>query len=82
MPTSSHSNQDSQAVRTVTNADLNASRLQPPANLRAMTNEELSKHVSDTQKDLDAVRKEVEKLEKAWTKKTKDIGRWKEVILR
>ncbi|EXJ93172.1 hypothetical protein A1O3_01729 [Capronia epimyces CBS 606.96] len=47
-------------------------------NLRAMDIESLQKRVAEKQKELEQSRKEMEKIEKLWTKKSKDIGRWRE----
>lgn len=51
-----------------------------PVNLRALDNEALARRVVETQKELEASRKEMEKMEKLWNKKSKDIGRWREVL--
>ncbi|KIV92163.1 hypothetical protein PV10_06624 [Exophiala mesophila] len=49
-----------------------------PINLRALDSEVLTKRVAEKQKELEAARKEMEKVEKLWNKKSKDIGRWRE----
>ena len=49
-----------------------------PVNLRALDNEALVRRVAETQKELEVSRKEMEKMEKLWIKKSKDIGRWRE----
>jgi len=49
-----------------------------PINMRALTDEELARHVAETGKELEMARKEMDRMEKAWNKKSKDIGRWRE----
>ncbi|EXJ53934.1 hypothetical protein A1O7_09271 [Cladophialophora yegresii CBS 114405] len=50
-------------------------------NLRLLENEALQKRVQESQKALEAARKEMEKLEKMANKKAKDINRWREGIV-
>ncbi|KAJ4509288.1 transcriptional repressor general negative regulator of transcription subunit 4 [Exophiala dermatitidis] len=47
-------------------------------NLRALDSESLQKRVAEKQKELEQSRKEMEKIEKLWNKKSKDIARWRE----
>ncbi|KIX03697.1 uncharacterized protein Z518_07250 [Rhinocladiella mackenziei CBS 650.93] len=49
-----------------------------PTNLRALDSETLQKRVQEKQRELEQARKEMDKIEKLWTKKSKDIGRWRE----
>jgi hypothetical protein len=49
-----------------------------PINLRALDGEALIRRVVEKQKELEVSRKEMEKMEKLWNKKSKDIGRWRE----
>lgn len=51
-------------------------------NLRALDADTLQKRVQEKQKELEAARKELDKTEKAWTKKNKDIARWRENTLK
>lgn len=56
------------------NADTNV-------NLRALDTESLQRRVAEKQKELEAARKEMEKIEKMWNKKSKDINRWREGLV-
>ncbi|KAL2394189.1 hypothetical protein ABEF95_000333, partial [Exophiala dermatitidis] len=47
-------------------------------NLRALDSESLQKRVAEKQKELEQSRKDMEKIEKLWNKKSKDIARWRE----
>lgn len=49
-----------------------------PVNLRALDSDALARRVAEKQKELELSRKEMEKMEKLWNKKSKDIGRWRE----
>ncbi|KAK5301305.1 transcriptional repressor general negative regulator of transcription subunit 4 [Exophiala xenobiotica] len=51
-------------------------------NLRALESDVLQKRVVEKQKELEQARKEMEKIEKLWTKKSKDIGRWREGLVK
>lgn len=53
-----------------------------PINLRALESEVLVKRVTEKQKELEGARKEMEKVEKLWNKKSKDIGRWREGLVK
>jgi len=46
--------------------------------LRALDTEGLQKRVAEKQKELEQARKEMDKVEKLWTRKSKDVGRWRE----
>jgi hypothetical protein len=50
-------------------------------NIRLLENEALQKRMQESQKALEAARKEMEKLEKMANKKVKDISRWREGIV-
>ncbi|KAK4948662.1 transcriptional repressor general negative regulator of transcription subunit 4 [Elasticomyces elasticus] len=49
-------------------------------NLRALDADTLQKRVAEKQRESEQSRKEMEKIEKLWNKKSKDIGRWREVL--
>lgn len=71
------------ASRQSSSVGASASGLSPyvhrePINLRALTDEELARHVAETGKELELARKEMERMEKLWNKKSKDISRWRE----
>lgn len=53
-----------------------------PVNLRALDSEALARRVTEKQKELELSRKEMEKMEKLWNKKSKDIGRWREGLVK
>ncbi|KAI1612758.1 CCR4-NOT transcription complex, subunit 4 [Exophiala viscosa] len=49
-------------------------------NLRALDPDALQKRVAEKQRESEQSRKDMEKIEKLWNKKSKDIGRWREVL--
>lgn len=51
-------------------------------NLRALDMDALQKRVAEKQKESEQTRKEMEKIEKLWNKKSKDIGRWREGLVK
>jgi len=59
-----------------------ASQSQPTVNIRTLDAETLQKRVVEKQKELEQTRKEMEKMEKLWNKKSKDIGRWREGLIK
>lgn len=69
--------------RSSSTANANANPTSPAAavNLRALDSETLQKRVVEKQKELEASRKDMEKIEKLWNKKSKDIGRWREGLV-
>ncbi|OAP62076.1 hypothetical protein AYL99_04279 [Fonsecaea erecta] len=50
-------------------------------NVRLLDADALQKRVQESQKALDAARKDMEKTEKLWNKKAKDIGRWRDGLI-
>jgi hypothetical protein len=65
------------------NADRNVdANVNVNVNLRALESDVLQKRVVEKQKELEQARKEMEKIEKLWTKKSKDIGRWREGLVK
>ena len=50
-------------------------------NPRLLENDALQKRIQETQKALDAARKDMERLDKMATKKAKDINRWREGLV-
>ncbi|OQU94654.1 RING/Ubox like zinc-binding domain-containing protein [Cladophialophora immunda] len=87
--------QDNRATAGPSTAPQNASKQSPAAsatnaanattaenvNVRLLDADALQKRVQESQKALDAARKEMEKAEKLWNKKAKDIGRWREGLI-
>lgn len=51
-------------------------------NLRALDQEALLRRVVEKQKELEQSKKDMEKLEKMWNKKSKDIGRYREGLVK
>ncbi|EXJ76418.1 uncharacterized protein A1O5_00926 [Cladophialophora psammophila CBS 110553] len=50
-------------------------------NVRLLDADALQKRVQESQKALEVARKEMEKAEKLWNKKAKDIGRWRDGLI-
>ncbi|RMZ83182.1 hypothetical protein DV738_g1361, partial [Chaetothyriales sp. CBS 135597] len=59
-----------------------ATGAQPVVNLRALDAESLAKRVADKQKELEAARKEMDKIERTWNKKAREWAKWREATLR
>ncbi|KIW59592.1 hypothetical protein, variant 2 [Exophiala xenobiotica] len=76
-PTSTGQQQPKENVDRSVDANVNVN-----VNLRALESDVLQKRVVEKQKELEQARKEMEKIEKLWTKKTKDIGRWREGLVK
>ena len=55
---------------------------QQPVNLRAMDVEALQRLVKETQLEVEQSRREMEGVEKRWAKKSRELGRWREGLLR
>ncbi|KIW41016.1 uncharacterized protein PV06_06614 [Exophiala oligosperma] len=51
-------------------------------NLRALDHEALQRRVAEKHKEMEASKKNMEKLEKMWNKKSKDIGRYRETLVK
>lgn len=49
----------------------------PRVNLRAMSEEELSRRVKEKQKEMESARREAERIEKLMGRKGKELGRWR-----
>ena len=61
---------------------MTATKQQQPVNLRAMDVEALQRLVKETQAEMEQSRREVEGVEKRWGKKGREVGRWREGVLR
>lgn len=67
---------------TATNQSPSPTPIHPMVNIRTLDAEMLQKRVVEKQKELEQTRKEMEKIEKLWNKKSKDIGRWREGLVK
>ncbi|RMZ91301.1 hypothetical protein DV736_g1450, partial [Chaetothyriales sp. CBS 134916] len=54
------------------------SRPQPVINLRALDADALTKRVTEKQKELEAARKEMDKIERSWNKKGREWAKWRD----
>ena len=81
-PSASGKLHEQSSADTTSQAASNPRSYTHPINLRALEGDLLTRRVAEKQKELEAARKEMEKAEKLWNKKSKDIGRWREGLVK